>query len=94
MGRSGQAITLLAATELQKMHEIERALGHKLPRLTLDQLAWADEASPPVVQAPEVQTSQIEVVEAPESVQDGSAAKRRRRRRRSAVNKAEAAAAS
>jgi ATP-dependent RNA helicase DeaD len=33
MGRSGLAITLVAATDLQKLHEIERGLGRKLPRL-------------------------------------------------------------
>ncbi len=39
MGRSGVAITLLAATELQKMHEIERGLGRKLPRVSVADLA-------------------------------------------------------
>jgi ATP-dependent RNA helicase DeaD len=34
MGRAGRAITLLAANELSKWHEIERGLGRRLPRLT------------------------------------------------------------
>ncbi|MEO7665582.1 MAG: DEAD/DEAH box helicase [Dehalococcoidia bacterium] len=33
MGRSGQAITLMAATDLSKLQEIERGLGRKLPRV-------------------------------------------------------------
>lgn len=36
MGRQGRAITLLAAEDLAKFHEIERGLGRKLPRLTSD----------------------------------------------------------
>lgn len=36
MGRQGRAITLLAAEDLAKFHEIERGLGRKLPRLTAD----------------------------------------------------------
>lgn len=36
MGRQGMAITLLAAEDLAKFHEIERGLGRKLPRLTAD----------------------------------------------------------
>lgn len=36
MGRQGLAITLLAAEDLAKFHEIERGIGRKLPRLTAD----------------------------------------------------------
>lgn len=36
MGRQGMAITLLAAEDLAKFHEIERGIGRKLPRLTAD----------------------------------------------------------
>ena len=36
MGRSGRAITLLGPADLPKWHEIERGLGRKLPRMTLD----------------------------------------------------------
>ena len=46
MGRSGVAITLIAATDLQKMHEIERALGRKLPRITPAELAVLSPAAP------------------------------------------------
>ena len=34
MGRSGAAITLAAAADLPKLHEIERGLGQKLPRVS------------------------------------------------------------
>jgi ATP-dependent RNA helicase DeaD len=34
MGRSGEAITLVAATDLAKLQEIERGIGRKLPRIT------------------------------------------------------------
>lgn len=34
IGRSGQAITLITAADLQKMQEIERHLGRKLPRVS------------------------------------------------------------
>jgi hypothetical protein len=33
MGRSGQAITLVTATDLSKLQEIERGLGRNLPRV-------------------------------------------------------------
>ena len=33
MGRSGEAITLATAIDLPKLHEIERGLGRKLPRV-------------------------------------------------------------
>ncbi len=36
MGRLGRAITLLGAADLPKWHEIERGLGRKLPRMTVD----------------------------------------------------------
>jgi ATP-dependent RNA helicase DeaD len=36
MGRSGRAITLLGAEDLPMWHEIERGLGRKFPRMTLD----------------------------------------------------------
>jgi ATP-dependent RNA helicase DeaD len=34
MGRSGAAITLASAADLPKLHEIERGLGRKLPRVS------------------------------------------------------------
>jgi superfamily II DNA/RNA helicase len=37
MGRSGQAITLMTATDLSKLQEIERGLGRKLPRVSSTQ---------------------------------------------------------
>ena len=36
MGRSGLAITLMASEDLPKLHEIERGLARKLPRMTAD----------------------------------------------------------
>ncbi|MGB2694921.1 MAG: DEAD/DEAH box helicase [Dehalococcoidia bacterium] len=33
MGRAGRAITLVGPADLPKWHEIERGLGHKLPRM-------------------------------------------------------------
>jgi ATP-dependent RNA helicase DeaD len=39
MGRSGEAITLVAAVDLTKLQEIERGLGHKLPRVSGAQAA-------------------------------------------------------
>jgi superfamily II DNA/RNA helicase len=36
MGRSGRAITLLGPDDLPKWNKIERGLGRKLPRMTLD----------------------------------------------------------
>ena len=36
MGRSGRAITLMASEDLPKLHEIERGLARKLPRMTVD----------------------------------------------------------
>ena len=36
MGRSGRAITLLGPADLPKWNKIERGLGRKLPRMTLD----------------------------------------------------------
>ncbi|MCH8814148.1 MAG: DEAD/DEAH box helicase [Chloroflexi bacterium] len=34
MGRQGEAITLVTAVDLPKLHEIERGLGRKLPRVS------------------------------------------------------------
>jgi ATP-dependent RNA helicase DeaD len=36
MGRSGRAITLMASEDLPKLHEIERGLARKLPRMSMD----------------------------------------------------------
>ena len=51
MGRSGQAITLMAATDLSKLQEIERGLGRKLPRVGSSQ-AMDGSAPIAVVAAP------------------------------------------
>lgn len=46
MGRSGEAITLVAAADLPKLREIERGLGRKLPRIAAAEVArkFADAA--------------------------------------------------
>jgi ATP-dependent RNA helicase DeaD len=36
MGRSGRAITLMASEDLPMLHEIERGLARKLPRMSVD----------------------------------------------------------
>ncbi len=77
MGRTGVAITLLAATELQKMHEIERGLGRKLPRVSVADLAAA---APPPVAAPPAPRQAPEAAPAAPQNQQGN--KRRRTRRR------------
>jgi ATP-dependent RNA helicase DeaD len=46
MGRSGTAITLLSAADLPKWHEIERGLGRKLPRMTLEGEIIAEKPAP------------------------------------------------
>ena len=77
MGRSGEAITLISATDLQKMQEIERHLGRRLPRLKISELQPARSAGP--VQpplAPEAKALTSTATATPE------APRRRRRRRR------------
>jgi ATP-dependent RNA helicase DeaD len=76
MGRSGVATTIVTATDLQKLHEFERDLGKKFPRLSAQQaMAMATlappEPRPQVLQRP-----------APAPVAAGDPAKRRRRRRK------------
>jgi ATP-dependent RNA helicase DeaD len=52
MGRSGQAITIVAPAELPKLHELERGLGRKLPRRSLSRptngASQASAARPPL----------------------------------------------
>lgn len=51
MGRSGLAVTLVAATDLSKLHEIERGLGRKLPRWRV-QGATLERAQPAISATP------------------------------------------
>jgi superfamily II DNA/RNA helicase len=76
MGRSGQAITIIAATDLTKMQEIERHLGRKLPRVTVAQLA----AQAPV--APMPRAIELEVAPVQPAAVVGLEVRKRRRRRR------------
>ena len=77
MGRSGLAITLIAATDLLKIQEIERDLGHKLPRIPVP--APIDTRSAPVKPRPAVAQ---EVSATPAAVKDETGQPRRRRRSR------------
>lgn len=72
IGHSGRAITLIAPTDLQMMHEIERALGRKLPRVPASAFARA-----PVV-LPEIMTKVNG--SPPTSAPPGEGRRRRRRR--------------
>ena len=98
MGRSGVAITLLAATELQKMHEIERGLGRKLPRVSLADLAAAAPPAP-LAPAPAARPAASQPQEAPVAAgqpaptnQEGNKRRRTRRRRPRTGSGQEAAA--
>jgi len=79
MGRSGVATTIVAAIDLQKLHEFERDLGKKFPRMSAQQaMAMATMAAP---------EPRAQVVQRPASIPaapsaDGEPAKRRRRRRK------------
>ncbi|HEX7051485.1 MAG TPA: DEAD/DEAH box helicase [Longimicrobiales bacterium] len=46
-GATGSAVTFLTAGELPKLHEIERALGYRLPRVVLDGYESAAASAPP-----------------------------------------------
>ncbi|HLF71690.1 MAG TPA: DEAD/DEAH box helicase, partial [Dehalococcoidia bacterium] len=61
MGRSGEALTLVATADLPKLLEIERSLGKKLPRVSAADVARAARlAGPPRVQAPrEVHSDEV-----------------------------------
>ena len=79
MGRSGVATTIVSAVDLQKLHEFERDLGKKFPRMSAQQaLAMATMAPP----EPRPQVLQRPAVIAPAPTADGAPAKRRRRRRK------------
>ncbi|MPZ50603.1 MAG: DEAD/DEAH box helicase, partial [Dehalococcoidia bacterium] len=55
IGQSGSAVTLITATDLPKMQEIERHLGRKLPRVSvssLDVQAASAAVNAPVARAP------------------------------------------
>lgn len=57
MGRSGQAVTLVAAVDLPKLLEIERGLGRKLPRVNSSTPLNGERPATPAVAAPAVRVS-------------------------------------
>jgi superfamily II DNA/RNA helicase len=77
MGRWGQAITIIAATDLQKMQEIERYLHKKLPRVPISQL---ETLAPKDTQRAPIIDDDDEVVPVAASHETAAPAKRRRRR--------------
>lgn len=77
MGRAGRAITLISATDLLKVQEIERDLGRKLPRIPVP--APVQTSSQPQRQSPAV-TKELSAT--PAAVEGESDKPRRRRRSR------------
>jgi len=77
MGRAGRAITLIAATDLLKIQEIERDLGRKLPRIPIPPPMQMQ----PVSERPRPAIAQ-EISATPAAVTDETGQPRRRRRPR------------
>ena len=77
MGRAGRAITLIAATDLLKIQEIERDLGRKLPRIPIPPPAQIQ----PVSVKPRPAIAQ-EIPATPAAATDETGQPRRRRRPR------------
>jgi ATP-dependent RNA helicase DeaD len=93
MGRFGQAITLVSATDLMMLHDIERHLGRKLPRMSLQQVLARSSVAMPAPAAGSASVQEIRPdadVAAPAAMP--APAKKRRRRRRPATAALEAAA--
>jgi ATP-dependent RNA helicase DeaD len=91
MGRFGQAITLVSATDLLMLKEIERHLGKKLPRLTLEQVLASSSAEwqgAPAVDDEDAETPEAEIV----ALAPAAPAKKRRRRSKRPAAAVEAAA--
>ena len=83
MGRSGVATTIVAAIDLQKLHEFERDLGKKFPRLSAQQAISMATLAPPEPRAAVLPPRPAPVVRhQPVVATDASPAKRRRRRRK------------
>ncbi len=79
MGRTGRATTLIAATDLLKMQEIERHLGRRLKRLTLAEVLGQAVPRPAVAPLP---AAPVAVIEAPATIETSQPKRRRRRRTR------------
>ena len=83
MGRSGRATTLIAATDLLKMQEIERHLGRRLKRITLAEIRASAPAPPAAQPLPAAVKPTLEpVAVATPAAAEGESKSRRRRRRR------------
>jgi superfamily II DNA/RNA helicase len=78
VGRSGQAITLITAADLQKMQEIERKLGRRLPRV-------APPPAPDLTGLQKPRPAQQAPVEADTPAPEPTGRRRRRSRRRGAA---------
>jgi len=84
IGRSGQAVTIMAATDLPKLKEIERELGYKLPRVQPEALARPSNGGS-AVRVPSTPTAPSAANGTPAPApqpQIETPARRRRRRRR------------
>lgn len=82
IGRSGQAVTIMAATDLPKLKEIERELGYKLPRVQPNALARPSNGhSAARAPAPPIAPSAANGTPAPQPQIEGPVRRRRRRRR-------------
>ena len=79
MGRAGMAITLIAATDLLKIQEIERDLGRKLPRIPTPAPVQAQAA--PVKPRPAI-AQELSATPAAATDETGKPRRRRRSRRR------------
>ncbi len=78
IGHSGRAITLIAATDLQKMQEIERMLGRRLRRVAASSLAPTPAKPFEVLSRPRAAAPPA----APQAQVEGQTKRRRRRRPR------------
>jgi ATP-dependent RNA helicase DeaD len=82
MGRSGVAITLIAATDLLKIQEIERDLGRKLPRIPVPAPVQMQPAQPAPVKPRPAITQELSATPAAAKDETGQPRRRRRPRRR------------
>ena len=82
MGRAGMAITLIAATDLLKIQEIERDLGRKLPRIAVPPPMQMQPASAAQVRKRPAIAQELPATPAAAIDETGKPRRRRRSRRR------------
>ena len=82
MGRSGVATSIVAAIDLQKLHEFERDLGKKFPRMSAQQAMAMATMAPPEPRAVVLERPAAPAPRPVAVAADGTPAKRRRRRRK------------